>query len=307
MEQNRKLKIIAGPCSINSKNISDIYKIANIKINDKYCIWGTRVVGLKSRTTFYNSRKEMGVDFKDYLKTIKNLLKNKNLRKVKIFKSIKIAQKIYKETNLLIATEIVDPLIYPLLYERIIPENKLLFWNPAVNQLGWPIFVMSQIIKRNKWYLGIKNPKWLGDYLKRVDSKNYKEITTAEKTWEGLVNYSSLDKGRIFLIHRGVDVPEKKDYRNIPVHNLAMRVKKRTGCLLFFDPSHSYGPKMREKIIPATIKAMKIKIDEKNFLYDGILIEVGNAETDKEQHITISELINLCKELSKFRELESRY
>jgi 3-deoxy-D-arabino-heptulosonate 7-phosphate (DAHP) synthase len=304
--ENKKLKIIAGPCSVSLRNIADIYEIADIKINGRYCIWGTRVVGLKSRTTFYKDGKGMGIDFNDYVKSIKKIVKNKDLSQLKIFKSIKIAQKIYKETGLLIATEIMDPLIQPLLYENIIPKDKLLLWNPAVNQLGWPIFVMSQFIKRNKWYLGIKNPKWLGDYLKRADSKNYKNRTTAEKTWEGLVHYSGLEKERIILIHRGVDIPEKRNYRNYPVHNLAMRVKQHTGCLLFFDPSHSHGPKMREKILPATIKAMKMKIDEKNYLYDGILIEVGNSETDTEQHITIKELKILCKELSKFRELEGR-
>jgi len=304
--ENRELKIIAGPCSLNQKNIIDIYKIAEIKINGKYCIWGTRVVGLKSRTYFYKDGKGMGIDFKDYIKNLDSFLKNKNLKKIKMFKSIKIAQKIYKETNLLIATEIMDPLIQPYLYENVIPENKLLLWNPAVNQLGWPIFVMSQFIKKNNWYLGIKNPKWLGDYLKRANSKNYKKRTTAEKTWEGLVHYSNLSKDRIILIHRGVDVAEKRGYRNYPVHNLAMRVKQHTGCLLFFDPSHSHGPKMREKILPATIKAMKIKIDNKSYLYDGILIEAGNSETDTEQHISIEELKILCKELSKFRELKGR-
>jgi hypothetical protein len=49
-----------------------------------------------------------------------------------------------------------------------------------------------------------------------------------------------------------------------------------------------------------------MKIDDKNYLYDGILIEAGNSETDTEQHITINELKILCKELSKFRELEGR-
>jgi len=304
---NRSLKIIAGPCSINLKNVSDIYKIADIKVNGKYCIWGTRVVGLKSRTSFYKDGKGMGLDFKDYIRSLNKILKDQKLFEIKIFRSMKIAKKIYKETNFLIATEIMDPLIQPLLYEHIIPKNKLLLWNPAVNQLGWPIFVMSQIIKRNKWYLGIKNPKWLGERFKKVNLKIYKNRTTMEKTWEGLVHYSGLEKNRIILIQRGVDIAEKKDYRNLPVHNLALRVKKHTGCLLFFDPSHSYGPKMKEKILPATIKAMKMKIDDNNFLYDGILIEVGESETDFDQHITIGELEILCKELSKFRELETRY
>jgi 3-deoxy-D-arabino-heptulosonate 7-phosphate (DAHP) synthase len=63
---------------------------------------------------------------------------------------------------------------------------------------------------------------------------------------------------------------------------------------------------MREKILPATLKAMKIKIDENEFLYDGILIEAGTSKTDSEQHISIKELKELVKELSKFRKILGR-
>lgn len=302
---NKSLKIIAGPCSINRNNIDDIYKIADLKINNKNVVWGLRLVGLKSRTSFFKDGKGMGTDFKDYLLTLNKVIKKRNFKDLKFLKSIKLAQKIYQETNLLIATEIIDPLIQPLLYDKIIPANKLLLWNPAVNQLGWSIFVMSQHIKRNKWYLGLKNPKWVGDYLKNVNNLNYSGRTTMEKTWEGLVSYADLPKDRIILIHRGVDVPEKRNYRNAPVHYLAWRVKKHTGCLLFFDPSHSHGPKMRDEIVTATLKAMEMQIEGK-YLYDGILIEVGNSETDTEQHLTIDEFKFLCQKLSKFRDLESQ-
>jgi len=37
------LKIIADTCSISKKNIEDIYKIAEIKINGRRMVWGTRV------------------------------------------------------------------------------------------------------------------------------------------------------------------------------------------------------------------------------------------------------------------------
>ncbi len=302
--KNKNLKIIAGPCSASKNNIKDIYEIADLKINNQRVIWGLRVVGLKSRTNFVKSGKGMGIDFKNYVNSLRKIIRNKDFKDLKIFKSVKLAQKIYQDTKLLVATEIMDPLIQPALYEKIIPANKLLLWNPAVNQLGWSIWLMSQYIKKNRWYLGLKNPKWVGDYLKNVNNLNYQGKTTMEKTWEGLVSYTDLPKERIILIHRGVDVPEKKNYRNAPVHYLAWEVKKHTGCLLFFDPSHSYGPRMRGKILPETIKAMKMMIDNE-YIYDGILIEVGHSETDTEQHITIEELRILCQELNKFRILES--
>ena len=303
--KNKTLKIIAGPCSINKSNLNDIYRIAEIKIGNKYAIWGTRIVGLKSRTNFNKNGKGMGIDFFYYLELKRYFLKNKKLKEIE-FPSIKIAKKITKETNLLVATEIMDPWLQLPIYKKNIPPEKLMIWNPAVNQLGWTINIMAAFVKQNNWYLGIKNPKWLGDRLKKVNNFKNKNKTTMEKTWEGLVSYANLNPSRIFLIHRGVDIPEKRNYRNAPIHFLAQKVKMATECHLFFDPSHSHGPVMKEKILPATIKAMKMKLDEDNFLYDGILIEAGVSETDTEQHISLSELEILVKEIAKFREIEYR-
>ena len=105
------------------------------------------------------------------------------------------------------------------------------------------------------------------------------------------------------MIQRGVDDAEKGDFRNLPIHQCAKRVKQATGYGMLFDPSHSFGPKLRDKIVEGTIEAMKMKIDDGNWLYDGILVEVGTSTTDTEQHITISELSNLIDEISKFREI----
>ncbi|MCS7201074.1 MAG: hypothetical protein NZ822_02930 [Patescibacteria group bacterium] len=296
-----KLKIIAGPCSVSERNVRDIYELADINIRGRYVVWGTRVVGLKSRTNFNLRGEGMGIDFFYFMRSINKGQTNK------VFPSIKIARDIVERTSLVIATEIMDPVAQLREYEKHIPRNKLLIWNPAVNQLGWPIYLMAWYAKRNGWYLGIKNPRWLGDYLKRANRYDYQNKTSAEKTWEGLASYATiLKKSKIFLIHRGVDIPEKRDYRNIPIHNLAMRVKENTGCLMLFDPSHSHGPKMKEKIIPATIKAMKMKFPNGQFVYDGILIEVGNSETDYEQHLSIAEFKKLIWELSKFRDFNSR-
>jgi hypothetical protein len=51
---------------------------------------------------------------------------------------------------------------------------------------------------------------------------------------------------------------------------------------------------------------MKMKINENEYLYDGILIETGRSKTDTEQHISVEELKILCKEISKFRVLDGR-
>jgi hypothetical protein len=202
--KNKKIKIIAGPCSIDKKNIEDIYKIAEIKIKGKFAIWGIRMVGLKSRTNFNKKGEGMGIDFKTFIKNLDIFKKEKSFKKLIPLPSIKIASELIKKTKVLVATEIMEPILQLPFFESFIPQNKAFLWNPAVNQLGWDVFITSRYVKENKWFLGIKNPKWLGETP--IKSKNYKEKTSAEKTWEGLVSYTDLNKERIFLIHRGFDV-----------------------------------------------------------------------------------------------------
>ena len=109
------------------------------------------------------------------------------------------------------------------------------------------------------------------------------------------------------LIQRGCDLPNKGQYRNLPIHQTAKRTKLATpGIELYYDPSHALGPKMRDEIINNTVEAMKLKIDEENYLYDGILIEVGTAKCDTDQHITVKELKELAQKLSEFRDLVGR-
>lgn len=74
---------------------------------------------------------------------------------------------------------------------------------------------------------------------------------------------------------------------------------------MFFDPSHSFGRFLRDQIVDQTVLAMKMKINEEEYLYDGILIEVGTSITDTEQHITVEELQKLCNEIAKFREINT--
>ena len=124
-----------------------------------------------------------------------------------------------------------------------------------------------------------------------------------EKTWAGLASYAGKLIGQTVLIHRGVDAPDKGNYRSFPVHQMALRTKLATKAQLYFDPSHALGPKMRDEIVAATIDAMKMKISDKAYLYDGILVEVGTSVTDTLQHITLKELEYMLKELSKFRDL----
>jgi hypothetical protein len=63
---------------------------------------------------------------------------------------------------------------------------------------------------------------------------------------------------------------------------------------------------MRDKIVDYTIEAMKMKISDTEYLYDGILIEVGTAKCDTHQHITVQELVEMTNRLAEFRTLVGR-
>jgi 3-deoxy-D-arabino-heptulosonate 7-phosphate (DAHP) synthase len=286
--KNQQLTIIAGPCSIDENNLHEIFEISEIKVDGKHAIEGTRVVGLKSRTELNISGNGMGIDFEVTKKNIEMIKNWGNVKDLITPPSVTFAKEIFEKTNMLIATEIMVPYIQMPVLEGIIPEGKLLVWNPAVNQLGWPLFEMANYAKDNGWIVGIKNPKWLGE-------------GSMAKTWQGSLSY--VNGAHSVLIHRGVDVGKKKNYRNKPVHEVAKLVKASAGKKLLFDPSHIFGSKLKSKIVKETIKAMKMKLTDDEFLYDGILIEVGTSQTDPEQHISIDELKILVKKLSKFRTL----
>jgi hypothetical protein len=247
----------------------------------------------------------MGMDYESLVKNLEVLRQGGSIKDFITPPSVEIAEKLHKDTNMSIATEIMVPSVQMPFYEGRIGQGKLLPWNPAVNQLGWQLMEMAKYGEINGWNVGIKNGKWLGDNLQNSDSETYNGETSVEKTWVGLAKYAEGAK-EIVLIHRGVDVEEKGDHRSLPVHNIAKRAKLKTGAKLYFDPSHSYGPKMRDSIVAETVKSMQIKIDEENFLYDGILIEVGTSVTDTEQHITIEELKQMVNSLSEFREIAGR-
>jgi 3-deoxy-D-arabino-heptulosonate 7-phosphate (DAHP) synthase len=305
------LTIIAGPCSVDANNLKEIQDIANIKVRDsqgeKLAVAGTRVVGLKSRTGFDISGQGMGMDFDAVMHNLNNPTDQIQLP------SIEWAKEINQKTGMIITTEIMLPAMQMALFEKAgIPSGKLLAWNPSQNQLGWPVLETAKFAKKNNWIVGLKNPKWIGDDMWKADSDENSPETTFEKTWKGMAEYASLADD-IVLIHRGVDVIGKGDFRNAVFHNLARRTKIAVEAKypdkkirLFFDPSHSYGPKLKAQIPSAIVEAMKMTISEGEHLYDGILVETGTSQTDTEQHITVAELEWVVQELAKFRIINGR-
>lgn len=304
--KNYDLEIIAGPCSITPENAEEIiHEIAPIITPDgNRAIYGTRVVGLKSRTGMTPDGKGMGIDFElineafDLSRAERNKL---------MLPSRVLAEKIVKETGMLIATEIMIPHLQLPFYELSdILKGNMMIWNPAVEQLGWNMLEMSHFAIRNNWELGMKHGKFLGkDPLHVTNQPDYQHETSLEKTLIGMTTFTNGKKDDLIIIHRGVDVPGKGDYRNALIHEVMKRLKSNVpGSRLYFDPSHSFGPKMRHQIVDGIIEAMSLKT-ERGFLYDGILIEAGTSPTDTDQHITIAELNDVVQQLSQFRKLRA--
>ena len=287
---NKKLTIIAGPCSIDENNLKEVYKIAEMKIDNKRTIAGTRVVGLKSRTSLSLDGKNMGIDYPVFIKNLEKLMNGKSPLFFDEPPSVKLGKKICNDTGLIIATEIMNSLVQLPSFEGSELKNKVLAWSPAVNQLGWPLMDMALFAKRNGWAVGIKNGKWPG----------------MEKTWEGLASYvhAHVEQDKAIMIQRGVDSPKRGKFRSLPVHEVASTMKEKS-FQIYFDPSHSFGPMLRDKIVQGTIDAMKLKTKGGQFVYDGVLIEAGTSVTDTAQHITLDELEELTRHLSEFRELVS--
>jgi hypothetical protein len=305
-KQNQKVTIIAGPCSVNPNNVPQLYSIAQIEIENRKgekqkAIWGVRVVGLKSRSSMNATGDGMGMDFHEYMHNAKVFTGHGPVSDLVTTPSIEIAKKLIEETGVVIASEIMDPVIQLPVFERELPKGKVLVWNPAVNQLGYQMHTMGVYAERNNWFVGMKNGKWLGEAPEG-------EINIMEKNWIGQVSFATeggtfnLD-GRMALIQRGVDVAGKGEYRNLAVHDSAQKAKIRSGARMFYDPSHIHGPLLRDKIVEATIEAMKMEMPDGTYLYDGILVEVGDSTTDTGQHITVDELLTVCTEIGKFRDL----
>lgn len=282
-------------------------QIEVINSDGQHCqaVAGTRIVGLKSRTEWVSEAASMGMDSPALARNIEILSQGGSTHDFEVAPSVIIAERVVKKTSMMVATEVMMPSLQLPGYEKRIPEGKLMPWNPSVNQLGWQIHEMAVFTRRNGWHIGIKNGKWIDDELTVADSDAYDGMTSMEKTWAGLQTYIGVSKGDAILIHRGVDVHGKGNFRNYPVHAIAKRTKRKTGAKLYFDPSHTYGPKLRHEIVDATIAAMKMKDIDGHYVYDGVLVEVGTSKTDTHQHITLKELEHMVQQIAVFRQLQA--
>ena len=309
---NSSVKIFAGPDSLDDFNIDEVYRIAELKSNGHPAIYGARTVGLKSRTNLDHQNTDagfMGYDFEAIMKNFNIFGHGGNADDLVPLPTVEMAEKLYHDTGLIPSSEIMLPAIQLACIKKSFDADPFLVWNSAVDQLGWHVRQMAGFAEEHGWMVGLKNGKWLGEEYEVSESENFQGKTSIETVWDGLVNYATLAP-EIVLIQRGCDLPAKGEYRNLPIHQAAKRTKFRHldkgNVQLYFDPSHSLGPKMRNQIVDKTLEAMQMKVNEDQYLYDGILIEVGTAKCDTHQHISVDELAELVDRLSEFRTLAGR-
>ena len=309
--KNPEVKIYAGPDSLDDYNIDEVYKMAELKVNGQPALYGARTVGLKSRTNFDKDNTDkgfMGYDFEAIMQNFNIFGHGGNADDLVPLPTVQMAEKLYKDTGLVPSSEIMLPAIQLACIKKSFAKDPFLVWNSAVDQLGWHIRQMAGFAEEHGWIVGLKNGKWLGEEYKIAESDNFDGKTSIEVVWDGLVNYASIADETI-LIQRGCDLPAKGEYRNLPIHHTALRTKRRhvdKNVSLYFDPSHSLGPKMRDKIVDETIEAMRMKLDNEHYLYDGILVEVGTAKCDTHQHLRMDELEQLIEQIAEFRQLSGR-
>lgn len=309
--KNSEIKIFAGPDSLDDFNIDEVYHIAEIKAKGELAITGARTVGLKSRTNFDYKNSDagfMGYDFDAIMQNFNIFGHGGNADDLVPLPTVQMGEKIYKDTNLIPSTEIMLPAIQLACIKKSFANDPFLVWNSAVDQLGWHIRQMAGFAQEHGWTVGLKNGKWLGEEYKKAEKRDFAGKTSIETVWDGLVDYASIAP-EVVLIQRGCDLPAKGEYRNLPIHYTAMRTKIRhqaSNIKLYFDPSHSLGPKMRDQIVEKTVEAMQMKIDDTQYLYDGILVEVGTAKCDTHQHISVKELQTLVDQIAEFRTLAGR-
>lgn len=305
------LEIWAGPCSINRQNVSELYAIAelttkNIKGETIRAIRGTRIVGEKSRTNDSRETNSIGLDIAANQRNADILQSGGTINDFEIPPSVAIATEFIGLTGLMMVTEITDPWIQMPTYQLAkIPSGQALFWNPAVQQLGRPVEIMSRFASANGWDIGLKNGKWLGAELNEVENPERGTFSPMENVWAGLFSYVSKNTGRVFIIERGVDVPGKGKKRNAETPEATRRVKAKLNCHVAIDTSHLLGGNFtEEEIIEWTIDRLHLR-DNSGFLYDALLIEAGTSTTDTNQHISVDGLGYLANEVAKFRPLAS--
>lgn len=178
------------------------------------------------------------------------------------------------------ATEVILPEQARAVMDAVfseIPKTRLMLWIGSRNQNHVIQREIARVAASDKRVvLMVKNQPWPN-----------------EDHWEGIAGHilsGGIPKNRTILCHRGFTPnginPHR--YKNVPDFEMAMRIKRKTGLPMIFDPSHTGG--VVKNVIQIMGEAMKHS-------FDGIIVEVHpdpiHALTDAKQQLTWKEFDQL--------------
>lgn len=176
-------------------------------------------------------------------------------------------KEVREQTGMQIITEVATPSHI----EQVMKINPDLLWIGARTTTDpFAVQAIADALKGTSVPILVKNP-----------------LSSDIDLWSGAVErLANAGVAAIGLIHRGFSTYEHRSYRNAPLWNIPMEMKRRYPSItLLCDPSHMGGS--RTLIAPICQQAMDL-------MYDGLMIETHinpeEALSDKAQQITPGEL-----------------
>jgi chorismate mutase len=187
---------------------------------------------------------------------------------------LKWLQRVKQETGLLTTVEVANPQHVALALEH---EVDILWIGARTVVNPFSIQEISDVLKGVDIPVMIKNP-----------------LNPDIKTWIGaLERINQVGIKKIIAIHRGFSFFNRTPYRNSPMWEIPIELKRLFPCLpVIVDPSHICGDK--ELIAATSQKALDL---EMNGLMIETHIDPEAALTDKEQQLTPSQLYEILSKL----------
>lgn len=188
-------------------------------------------------------------------------------------KALQWLQQIRQEFKIQVATEIASP--YHV--EQALKYEIDIFWIGARTSVN--PFVVQEISESLD---GVSQP---------VMVKN--PINPDLSLWLGSIERIEKKANDVAAVHRGFSSYQPSRFRNIPLWQIPLELKRLRGDLpLICDPSHIAGK--RDMVAEIAQKSMDLN-------YDGLMIEVHpdppNALSDPDQQITPDDLVKLIQTL----------
>ena len=194
-------------------------------------------------------------------------------------KGLKWLQKVREQTGLLVAVEVASPMHV----QEALDHGIDILWIGARTVVNpFSVQEIGEAMAGHDIPVMVKNP-----------------LNPDLKTWLGAIErMNSIGMKKLIAIHRGFSFFNRSPYRNAPMWEIPIELKRRYPNLpMFVDPSHICG---NRELIPGTMqKALDLEMN-------GLMIEThftpAKALTDKNQQVTPAQLREFLSKLILRRE-----